>query len=83
MGTTGNAPADTPHLHFQVMSSPDALASNGLPYTFDNFRLTGQVTNIDAAREGAEMMIAPLPASARPIRRGVLPLEANVLNFSR
>ena len=37
LGNTGNT--DAPHLHFHVMSTPDPLASNGLPFVFSSFKL--------------------------------------------
>ena len=37
LGNTGNS--DAPHLHFHVMSTPDPLRSNGLPFVFKSFRL--------------------------------------------
>ena len=37
LGNTGNT--DAPHLHFHVMSTPDPLRSNGLPFVFTSFRL--------------------------------------------
>ena len=41
VGNTGNS--DAPHLHFHVMSTPDPLRSNGLPFVFTEFRLDARV----------------------------------------
>ena len=35
LGNTGNS--DAPHLHFHVMSTPDPLRSDGLPFVFKSF----------------------------------------------
>jgi murein DD-endopeptidase MepM/ murein hydrolase activator NlpD len=45
LGNSGNS--DAPHLHFQVMSTPEPLRSNGLPFVFDKFRLAGRLTSLD------------------------------------
>lgn len=41
LGNSGNS--DSPHLHFHVMDSPLPLASNGLPFVFDDATLVGAV----------------------------------------
>ena len=46
LGNTGNT--DAPHLHFHVMSTPDPLRSNGLPFVFKSYKLDGQVASMDA-----------------------------------
>ena len=40
LGRVGNSgDARVPHLHFQVASNPDILASEGLPFLFEQYRL--------------------------------------------
>ena len=41
LGNTGNT--DAHHLHFHVMSTPDPLASNGLPFVFSSFKLDSRM----------------------------------------
>jgi hypothetical protein len=59
LGNTGNT--DSPHLHFQIMDSPDPLASNGLPFVFDQFGYQGSVVSdanlFDAALNGVPVQI--------------------------
>jgi peptidoglycan LD-endopeptidase LytH len=50
VGTTGNAPKDTPHLHFQVMRWPaDGKYWNGEP--IDPFEALGGTTRADRGRK--------------------------------
>ena len=59
LGNTGNS--DSPHLHFQIMDSPDPLASNGLPFVFGQFGYQGKVVSeanlIDAAVNGVPIQV--------------------------
>jgi hypothetical protein len=45
LGNTGNS--DAPHLHFHVMSTPDPLQSNGLPFVFDDYQLTNRIASMN------------------------------------
>jgi hypothetical protein len=45
LGNTGNS--DAPHLHFHVMSTPDPLKSDGIPFVLKSFRLDGRLASID------------------------------------
>ncbi|HYG95822.1 MAG TPA: M23 family metallopeptidase, partial [Solirubrobacterales bacterium] len=77
LGNTGNS--DAPHLHFHVMDSPSPLASNGMPYRFANFAVTGTMTNVGPfSEEGAVAAIAPKP---RGPRSKMLPLNDQVIDF--
>jgi hypothetical protein len=83
VGNTGNTQA--PHLHFQLMDAPSALAANGVPYVFDSFR----VTAVDAAgtadfdraeATGVPMSLTPLKPAVRAL--GTLPLDLSVVSWS-
>ena len=39
LGNSGNS--SEPHLHFQINPSPNVLGSEGIPYAFDAFQVTG------------------------------------------
>jgi hypothetical protein len=41
LGNSGNS--STPHLHFHVMSTPDPLSSDGLPFVLSRFRLSSRL----------------------------------------
>lgn len=60
LGNTGNS--DAPHLHFHVMSTPDPLRSNGLPFVFESYRLDGEVTSMAAL----DPLLDGKPAAMRP-----------------
>jgi murein DD-endopeptidase MepM/ murein hydrolase activator NlpD len=81
VGDSGNSVA--PHLHFQVMSKPSSLASNGLPYAIDSFEVTGKTHGtpaFDAAEaDGTPLAITPVSA-ARPVRNA-LPLDQLEITF--
>jgi len=46
VGNSGNTSA--PHLHLHVMATPSTLGSNGRPYTFSRFEVTGRVASTEA-----------------------------------
>ncbi len=81
VGNTGNSVV--PHLHFQVMDRPSALASNGLPYEIKEFRVTGRTPGteaFDSAEEkGTPLAVTPT-SSVREVDRA-LPLDQLVISF--
>jgi hypothetical protein len=84
LGRLGNSGASSgPHLHFQLMDRPSALASDALPYVFDRFRFTGRIPPLDAAL--AAMINSGRPVSIDPVgagaRFGELPLGRDVISF--
>jgi Peptidase family M23 len=83
IGTSGNS--TTPHLHFQLLSTPTFFPSNSLPYAFDQFDLQGRITerlwddNLGLEPTGK------LPFKADPTpgpHQNELPLDRAVVRFT-
>ena len=76
LGLLGNSGNTTmPHLHFHLMAGPLPLASNGIPYVIDSFRLKGKVVGADGA---GRLQIEPARAS---VRQGEMPGDLAVVEF--
>ena len=61
IGTSGNS--TTPHLHFEVMTTPEFFPTDSVPYVFTQFRLLGDLLDL---RRQARLQQAPLPGSRGP-----------------
>jgi murein DD-endopeptidase MepM/ murein hydrolase activator NlpD len=82
VGNSGNSVA--PHLHFHVMNGPLSLASNGLPYEVDSFKVTGKNPGGTAAFDKAEAEGTPLKVErVDPPKRvtDAMPLDQLVVSF--
>ena len=76
VGNTGNT--DTPHLHFQLMNTPDPLRANGLPFVFDKFRLDSRAIGIDTASDTPVEMQHGVSAGDQTYR---MPLTLDVMSY--
>jgi hypothetical protein len=82
VGNSGNSVA--PHLHFHVMSTPSPLASNGLPYEIDTFRVTAATAGtkaFDEAEEKGTPLAVTLIAPPRQATNA-LPLDQLIISFA-
>lgn len=70
VATCGNSGNSTqPHLHIQVMDSPDLLAARGLPMAFRSYlawpRGAKEPRRVDAGVPGHRERVAPVPSTAQ------------------
>ncbi|GMA15228.1 M23 family metallopeptidase (plasmid) [Deinococcus metallilatus] len=79
VGNSGSSSG--PHLHFQVMDRPSALAADGLPYVFDCYEISGRTPPLDVLLQSDPRTPVPVdPQTAGP-QRASLPLGRDVLTF--
>jgi murein DD-endopeptidase MepM/ murein hydrolase activator NlpD len=80
LGNSGHA--GEPHLHFQLMDRNSLLNSDGLPYYFTGFKLTGQISGDSEGQPTeapANLKVNRLPAPEA--HHGDIPLENEVVDF--
>jgi Peptidase family M23 len=82
VGNSGNSVA--PHLHFHVMSSELSLASNGLPYQIDEFKITGATPGTKAFDEAEEKgePVTVTPFSPPQLVKDSLPLDQLIVSLT-
>lgn len=81
LGNSGNT--DAPHLHFHVMSTPDPLRSDGLPFVFDAFGLDARLASAAALDPLLTGQPAPLvPGFAARDETRVSPLVLDVMTYA-
>jgi hypothetical protein len=81
LGNSGNS--DGPHLHFQVMSGPDPLLANGLPFVLSSFRLDGRMASMDADDAIQAGRPAPMQPDFNPREESsVSPLVLDVMTYA-
>ncbi|MDZ7674689.1 MAG: M23 family metallopeptidase [Acidimicrobiales bacterium] len=79
LGNSGNTSA--PHLHLHLMTTPDPLASDSIPYVFESFSLRGKVS--DEAWGLADDISGPweIEDPGESERSDQLPLGLDVISF--
>jgi len=82
IGNSGNS--TTPHLHFQVLTTPTFFPTDSTPFRFVRFDLVGQLTeriwddNLGLQPTG---LLPIAPAQDPGVRRREMPLDRNVIVF--
>ncbi|MBJ7382949.1 MAG: M23 family metallopeptidase, partial [Mycolicibacterium sp.] len=80
LGNSGNT--DAPHLHFHVMSTPDPLRADGLPFVFKTFGLDGRMTDLAALDPLLDGRPAPMtPGFTARDETNVSPLVLDVMTY--
>jgi Peptidase family M23 len=82
IGTSGNS--TTPHLHFQVMTTPTFFPTESPPFVFDHFTVLGQVTERIWDDDLGLQPTGVLPFAPAPrveARSNEMPLDRNVIGF--
>lgn len=81
LGNTGNTSA--PHLHMQVMTTPSALAADGVPYVFKSFTLNGVMDKDQwyAADSKLDDAYRIQDGDGRGPRHDELPLDLRIVDF--
>ncbi len=79
LGNSGNSSA--PHLHFHIMDSASPLASNGVPFVFDQFTLAGTVPRSGDDACVMESVACELDTADAGERTEESPLNGDVLDF--
>lgn len=81
LGNTGNTSA--PHLHLHVMTTPSALAGDGVPYVFKAFTLAGMLDTDQwyAADSKLDDAYRIVTGDGHGPRRDELPLDLRIVGF--
>jgi hypothetical protein len=80
IGSSGNS--STPHLHFQVLTTPTFFPADSTPFVFDRFELVGQITERiwdDDLGLQPTPVLPYAPARNPGPRRKEMPLDRNVI----
>jgi hypothetical protein len=81
LGNSGNT--DAPHLHFHVMSTPDPLMSDGIPFIFKSFTLDGRLASMDGIGDLLTGKAAPTqPGLTARKEENVSPLVLDVMTYA-
>jgi hypothetical protein len=82
IGSSGNS--STPHLHFQVLTTPTFFPADSTPFVFERFELVGQITRRiwdDDLGLQPTPVLPYAPARNPGVRSDQMPLDRNVIVF--
>lgn len=81
VGNSGNSAA--PHLHFHIMSTPEPLRSNGLPFVLSSFRLDSRIASdadLDKLLDTGGTAVTQQGFTASD-QTNVMPLDLDVMTY--
>ena len=78
VGNSGNTSA--PHLHLHLMDTPSPIGSAPIPYTYDQFKITGYIEP-DSFYEQEDLKKVDAVQIPEEERKNQYPLDLNILEF--
>jgi murein DD-endopeptidase MepM/ murein hydrolase activator NlpD len=82
VGQIGNSGDGTmPHLHLEVLSSPDRIAAQGVPFVLSSFGLAGRIDRARLLERGPTGSFTDSHFRVAQARSEQLPLDLTILDF--
>ena len=79
IGNSGNSTA--PHLHFELLSSPERISAEGLPFVLVSFGYSGHIDRARLFERGLPGPFADSRLAVSQVRAAQLPLDLSILDF--
>lgn len=79
IGNSGNG--SEPRLHFEVLSTPDRIGAQGLPFVFNSFAYAGKIDPAKLFTRGLAGPFTDSRLAVPQVRTSQLPLELSILDF--
>ena len=80
VGSSGNS--SSPHLHFQLMNSPSAWDSHGLPFVFDTQLLEGRLLSEADAPKADDGKAVTIDRAGAGVKRNLMPARNDIFGYN-